>query len=257
MTNRWHDCMNNFKKKKSPVEQGKRLVMGRNCVNELLKESPERIVKVFLLNDDPKLQNQLDKHRIPSFIVGKNSLNEMVDSESHQSIVALIKEKPLVTFADYLALSNEKENDLILVLDSIMDPQNFGALLRCAECFGVGAVMWSKNRGVDITPVVSKASVGATELIPTVKVANLVETVKALKNEGYVAITAEVGKEASSLYSFKFPAKTVLIVGSEGEGVRQLLSKQADHKLFIPMKGKIDSLNVSQATSVFLSHWQK
>ncbi len=181
----------------------------------------------------------------------------MVNSESHQGIVALVKEKQGVGLSEYLDQAFEKDADLILVLDSINDPQNLGTLLRSAECFGVGAVVWSKNRGVGITPVVSKTSVGASELMMTIQVSNLVEAVKKCKKDGYEVVTAEVGKEACSLEDFSFPKKTVLIMGSEGEGVRHLLSQQADHRVFVPMQGAIDSLNVSQATSVFLYHWRR
>lgn len=230
--------------------------MGRNCVKEVLRYSPERIIKIFTANPDSELKMLSENHHIPLTIVDKGELSRMVNSDSHQSIAALLKDKPSLSLDDYLKSSQKKESDLVLLLDSINDPQNLGALLRAAECFGVGAVMWSKNRGCDITPTVSKASVGATELVDIVKISNLVEAAKTLKEEGYQVIAAEVGKEAHSLYQFNFPAKAALIVGSEGPGVRPLLSKQADHQVYIPMLGTIDSLNVSQATAVFLSFWQ-
>lgn len=242
--------------KKSMPSRGAPLIMGQNCVNEVLNFSPERILKVYLASAEDPIQERLKKEGIPFTVVSKHKLTDMVHSESHQSIVAEVKERSYQTVKGYLKSSESLERDLVLVLDSIHDPQNLGTLLRSAECFGVGAVVWSKNRGCDITPVVSKASVGASELIEVVKVSNLVEAVRSFKEEGYEVVTAEVGKESRSLYDFTFPQKTVLIMGSEGEGVRRLLSQQADYCIYIPMKGRIDSLNVSQATSVFLSSWQ-
>ena len=141
------------------------------------------------------------------------------------------------------------------MLDSIFDPQNFGSLLRSAECFGVDGVIWSKNRGCELTPVVSKASVGASELLPLLCVSNLAETMRKFKKNGFWIVTAEIGEEAKSLDSFDFPEKTLLIMGSEGKGVQKLLSKEADSKVYLPMYGQIDSLNVSQAASVLLYQW--
>jgi len=233
-----------------------RYIMGVNCIEELLKSAPERIKQIFVTRSEPTLEKKYAEHRIPIKITSKHQLSQMVNSESHQSIVALVKEKSRIDIKQYLDQKFEEDTDLILILDSINDPQNLGTLLRSAECFGAGAVMWSKNRGVDLTPVVSKASVGASELMTILRVSNLVDAVKKCQNEGYEVVTAEVGVDAKALHSFVFPQKTVLIMGSEGAGVRPLLSKQADHRLFIPMAGVIDSLNVSQATSVFLYQWK-
>lgn len=243
-------------KKNYMAVRGARLIMGQNCVNEVLKIAPERILKIYTTALDEPMKDKLKKEGVPVVVVSRQKLSEMVNSDSHQSIVAEVKERGYQTLKEYIKESNPNKRDLVLVLDTINDPQNLGTLLRSAECFGVGAVLWSKNRGCDITPTVSKASVGASELVNIIKVSNLVEAVRSLKEDGYQVVTAEVGKECSSLYDFEFPDKTVLIMGSEGEGVRALLSKQADYRIFIPMKGRIDSLNVSQATSVFLSTWQ-
>ncbi|MEC7838659.1 MAG: 23S rRNA (guanosine(2251)-2'-O)-methyltransferase RlmB [Chlamydiota bacterium] len=233
-----------------------RYIMGVNCVDELIKSAPERIKKIYTTNLDSTLEAKLEGTHISTKITSKHELTQMVNSDSHQSIVALVKEKNRIDLKQYLEKSFDLDTDLILILDSINDPQNLGTLLRAAECFGAGAVMWSKNRGVDLTPVVSKTSVGASELMTILRVSNLVDAVKKCQKEGYEVVTAEVGKDAKPLHAFTFPRKTVLIMGSEGAGVRPLLSKQADHRLFVPMAGAIDSLNVSQATSVFLYQWK-
>lgn len=235
-----------------------RYIIGRNCIQEVLKYSPERIIKVFTSKEesDPFLK-EIAERGIPIEVVDKNSLTNMVESDSHQSFVAMVKERQQPSLKEYLESKEGEERDLVLVLDSITDPQNLGSILRAAECFNVGAVMWSSNRGVDVTPSVTKASVGASELIQIIRVANLVEAAKRFQEEGYWVVTAEVGVESQSLYEFSFPDKTVLILGSEGQGVRPLLNRSADFKLHIPMLGRIDSLNVSQATSVFLSHWNR
>lgn len=231
--------------------------MGKNCIQESLKFFPEEIKTIYLAQENHELLPLINSLNITVKIISKHELTKIVASESHQNIAALVKDKQFVTLNDYLKENTKKEKDLLLFLDSIYDPQNLGTLFRAAECFGIGAVVWSKNRGADLTPVVSKASVGATELMTFIRVANLAEAARKVKENDYEIVTAEVGKNAQSLNVFNFPKKTALIMGSEGEGVRNLLSSLADHKVFIPMYGKIDSLNVSQATSVFLYEWQK
>ncbi len=241
-------------KKHAPVTG--RYIMGKNCIEEVIKSNPKRIIQMYALRSDPVLEKKAEMFGFPLKIVSKQELFHMVNSESHQSLVALVKEINQPSLKEYLEKSAGKDKDLVLVLDSINDPQNFGSLLRSAECFGVGAVVWSKNRGTDLTPTASKTGVGASELITMIKVSNLVEAVKKCYEEGYEIITAEVGKNASDLDSFVFADKTVLIVGSEGDGVRSLLAKQAERCVYIPMSGAIDSLNVSQATAVILYRWK-
>ena len=221
--------------------------MGRNCLREVCKHFPERIIRIYTYKKEEAFIQGM-----PVSFVSKQKLHDLVDSESHQGFVAEVEERSNTNLKDFL--KEDRERSVVLVLDSIFDPQNLGALLRAAECFGVDGVIWSKNRGVDVTPVVSKSSVGASELVNIMKVSNLVESIKKLKDAGYWVVTAEVDPEALSLYSFDFPEKTVLVIGSEGKGIQPLISKHSDFKVYIPMSGKIDSLNVSQATAVFLAN---
>ncbi len=229
--------------------------MGKNTIRELLRSSPERIIEVFSSNPKDDLYNELTKNRVAVRDTPKGKLTEMVNTDSHQGIVASIKQRPLTDLKEFL--SSPKSKSLVVVLDSIYDPQNLGTILRASECFGVDLVVYSKNRGTDITPVVSKASSGATELVPICKVSNLAETIKQFQEAGYWAVVAEAGEKSTSLYDFKFPEKTVLVMGSEGEGVQPLISKNSDFHLYIPMLGRIDSLNVSQAAAVFLAHFRQ
>ena len=250
-----------FRKKKaqmpSKIPSNHHLVMGRNCVEEILRYFPERITRVYTAKDEDEehdLSKNLQKASIEVLSVSKVDLTDLVRSESHQSYVAIIKDQAMQPCADFLKETKEKKS-LVLMLDSIYDPQNFGTLLRAAECFGVDAVIYSKNRGCDITPVVSKASVGASELVNIIKVSNLAETARKFQKADYQVITAELREGASSFNDFTFSEKTLLVVGSEGKGVQRLLSELADDHLMIPMKGKIQSLNVSQATSIILSRF--
>lgn len=218
-------------------------IMGKNCIREVLKTSPERIKKIFISKPSEEF---------PSAIVKpKEALTKLVDSDSHQGVVALVTERLTIKLKDFL--SEPKDRSTIVMLDSIYDPHNLGAILRAAECFGVDGVIWSKNRGADITPAVSKVSVGASELVPIIKVSNLAEAMKQCQKAGYTAIIADVGPGSENIHQFQFPDLTLLILGSEGKGVQRLIQERANNRVYIPMKGQIDSLNVSQAASVFLS----
>lgn len=236
-------------------------VMGKHSIEEALKYSSRSIKEIFIAKshqrDDP-IVRAAEKEGIRINWVSKDYLTDQLQSDSHQGYAAKVKpffyHDPLEFIEK--TTKNADDSQLYVALDSIYDPHNFGAILRASECFGVSGVIYSKNRGVDLTAAVSKASVGASLLMPLLKVSNLVEAVKKFKEEGFEVITAEISKEAVPLDSFTFNKKTLLILGSEGEGVRTLLSEQADKKLYIKMFGKIDSLNVSQATSVLLFNWR-
>lgn len=235
-----------------------KLIMGRNCITEVLRATPERLVEVYTSQKPggDSLYMELKQEGIPLKETSKKKLSEMVQSESHQSYVAAIKERNNPTIKDFLKSVQDKEKSLVLMLDSIYDPQNLGAIIRAAECFGADLVIFSKNRGTDITPVTTKTSAGATELVPICKISNLAETMKLFQQEGFWAIAADVGEKSQSIYELKFPEKTLIIVGSEGKGLQPILRKQCDFHVAIPMLGKIDSLNVSQATAVLLNSYQ-
>jgi 23S rRNA (guanosine2251-2'-O)-methyltransferase len=232
-----------------------RCVIGKNCVQELLNHAPYRIVSVFTAfgSDDPLIKRLLEEKK-PVYEVSRKKLDDLCSSTSHQGYVVETTKRETVSLQDLIDPS--KPQSLIVVLDSIFDPQNVGAILRACECFGVDGVIYSKNKGCKITPTVTKTSVGATEIIPLVEVSNLTTTVEKLQKNGYWVISSQISSTATSLYDFTFPNKTVLILGSEGVGVQQILSRKADFHLYIPMLGKIDSLNVSQAAAVFLHQFQ-
>jgi 23S rRNA (guanosine2251-2'-O)-methyltransferase len=130
-------------------------------------------------------------------------------------------------------------------------------VLRSAECLGVSGAIWSWNRGASLTPAVTKVSMGASELVPIVQVANLAEAVRRLKQADFWVVASAVHGDAVPLPAFDFPARTALILGSEGEGIQPLLLKEADFTVHIPMTGRLESLNVAQAATVFLYEWSR
>ena len=224
--------------------------MGVHAIEELLRYAPEKILRIYTLSSKKsELLTLCEKRHIPITCITADQLTRMTGSDSHQSLVAHIRGRTFSIVSEFL----EKEEAFILMLDQIFDPQNFGALLRSAECFGASAVAWSKNRGSDLTPVVAKASCGASELLPLIRISNLATAVEQFKEGGFEIVAALLDPKAESAYQFTYAPKTVLIVGSEGEGIQPLLRKKADRAIYLPMAGKIASLNVAQATAALLA----
>ena len=242
---------------------GRRYVAGRHVISELLEHSPERIEKVHISENsrfpgkggDARKRDLVDDLQSAGIKIQYQKFDELtalINSSSHQGFVAVVRERHFMDLSELIEESEEKEQSIVLILDDIEDPQNLGAILRAAECFGVDAVIWSKNRGVDITPAVSKASVGASELVNVVRVANVADAARKLKTAGYWIAASLLDEKAQRLDRFDAPRKIAIIMGSEGEGLGRLIVEIADYLLYIPQFGSIQSLNVSQATSVLL-----
>lgn len=244
--------------KDSDNKEQLRLIIGKNCVLEALKHAPRRVKQLLIVEDKERAEyEKLAKAKgIKIRYVHKQLLEKLASSDSHQGVAAYVTAE-WTEVKDFLKTLSNTEEALVLMLDSIFDPQNVGALLRASECFGVKGVVFSKNRGAEITPAVSKVSVGATELLPLIRVSNLVDAIRKFQDEGFEVVVAAVDDKAKPLTSFQFSKKTLIIVGSEGKGVQPLVIKQADRKVYIPMKGKIDSLNVSQAASVMIYEYSR
>ena len=231
-------------------------VMGRNCMRELAKMAPERLEQVYVsarenLAGVPVLEN------LKITVLPASELTALVGSDSHQGVVVRVRPRAKLEWADFLHTFDDPEKaGLILALDGVTDPHNLGAILRAAECFKVDAVVWSKNRSSGITPVVTKVSVGASELVTCIEVSNLAEAARRARSTGFWIVVADGGEGAADLNKFSFPERTLLILGAEGEGVSHLLLERSDFRVRIPMYGQIDSLNVSQAAAVLL-YWAR
>ena len=242
--------------------------MGRNCLEEVMKRAPGRLLEVYLAESRDEghsraggrrsdISERLHELRVPVREVSRRDLEAIVNSDSHQGVVARVSPRSYLSFEDLLESVKESPSISILALDGVLDPQNFGAILRAAECFGIDAVVWSKNRGAPIGPVVSKVSVGASELVPLCVVSNLHRALEQLKEAGAWLAGTMISPDATSLDAFEFPEKSVVVMGAEGEGIHQLIEKSLDFKVYLSMAGAIDSLNVSQATAVFLHELAK
>lgn len=242
------------------VAPHERLVLGRNAFREVVRFSPERIIRVFVaegVGSDKGDTIALCAEAGIEVETGPfDELSRLAGTDSHQGVVAVVSEREHPDLGSFLAELRGKPHGCVLVLDEINDPQNLGAILRAAECFGVDGVVFSRNRGVGITPVVTKASAGASELVTVVPVANVADAVRKIKAAEFWVVAADSVEGGGSLDSFEFPARAAIIMGSEGRGVQRLLLDLADFRVRIPMVGRVDSLNVGQATAIFLSRYR-
>lgn len=233
------------------------LMIGIHALQEVLLHAPHKLLRVFAADmkekgRKSKMIDLCEEKKIPVSWVSFDQLTEMAGTDSHQSFVAHIKPREFVSLKDFLKSVEDREEVTLLMLDQIFDPQNFGAILRNSECFGVDGVIFSKNRGSDITPIVSKTSCGASEMVPLIRLSNLAEAVTQCQEAGFEVVTTVLNSDSCKLNEFRFAPKTLLIVGSEGEGIQPLIQKRADASIYIQMNGKVGSLNVAQATAVLL-----
>lgn len=174
-------------------------------------------------------------------------------ARDHRGIVLVIEGAEQTTeprFDDCLRELATKEEALVLVLDSITDPHNVGAIIRSADQFGVDLVVLPERRGVADLGIVSRASAGASAWVKTVVVPNLANALERLKDAGFWIFGADANGEAAPLA--RLAGKTVLVMGSEGKGLGRLLSERCDAIVSIPTAGRLDSLNVSVAAGILL-----
>lgn len=231
-------------------------VIGRNAVRELLR-SGRPIDKLMVQRGERTgsivvLVAEAIERGIPVIEVEKQKLDGMADYAPHQGVIALAAEKEYCEVEDILKIAEERgEAPLIVICDGITDPYNLGAIIRCAECCGAHGLIIPKRRAVGLTPLVTKASAGAIEHLAVAKVSNIASTVEQLKKLGVWTYAAEAGGE--SLYRTDLKGPCAIILGSEGEGVSQLVRKTCDAVISIPMYGQVNSFNVSTAAAILLA----
>lgn len=234
------------------------VVVGRNAVRELLK-SERAVDKIYVKKGGSHegsitvLIAEAVSKGIPIVEVEGQKLDYLAEGSNHQGIVAQAAMKEYSTIDDMIDLANERgEKPLIVIADSIEDPHNLGALIRCAECAGAHGIVIPKRRAVGITPTVYKSSAGAIEHMLIAKVANISSTIEALKKKGLWIFTSEA--EGVPYYETDFNCACAIVLGSEGNGVSRIVKENSDFIVSIPMYGKVNSLNVSTAASVILCH---
>lgn len=234
----------------------KEWITGRNPVYETLRAKRRHVFRLLLAKGAEK------SGHVPEIIALAQTRNIQVEEvqrgqldafgSHHQGIALQASEYPMVELADILEKASEKSEPLfVLALDEIQDPQNLGTLFRTAEATGIHGVILPFRRTATITPAVVNASSGATEHLLVAQV-NLAQAIEEMKADGAWVIGLEGGPESQPIEQINLTGPLVIVVGSEGSGMRSLTRKLCDHLVRLPMVGEIDSLNAAVAGSVVL-----
>ncbi len=233
------------------------IIYGIHPLQEALKSSHFRIEKILIgtQTPPPPLQSILDlanKRKIPVTFTAKESLDRMTRGGVHQNVAGLVREAPHADLREILARRrNEGTKALLLILDGIQDPQNFGSLIRTALGCGVNGIIIPKDRSVGITPVVIKASAGAAAHLPIARVVNVAATIDLLKKEG-IWVYGASGEAKDLIYQLDLSTDLAIVIGAEGKGMRPLVKKKCDRLFSIPMKGPLSSFNASVSGGMIL-----
>lgn len=230
------------------------LFIGRNAVCELLKSGRE-VDKIYMRTDAEgvllSIRSKALERRIPIVDADIRRLDKMAHGGVHQGVIAVAAETDYLSVEELLAITAEKgEKPFFLICDSINDPHNLGALIRSANCAGINGVVIPKRRSVGVNGTVAKSSAGAVFAMPIARVPNLASAVKTLKENGVWIWAVEAG--GKPYYEHDFKGSCALVLGSEGEGVSELLKKESDFIAGIPMFGSVNSLNVSAAGAIVM-----
>ena len=241
---------------KEEVEENENQLEGRNALTEALR-SGRTIDKVFVAagDTDRSLQHlaaEAQKAGAVVVTVDRRKLDAMSTTRSHQGIIALAAAKEYVSIDDILQEAADRgEAPLIIICDELSDPHNLGAILRTAECSGAHGVIIPKRRSVGLTATVAKAAAGAVEYMKVAKVSNINNAIAELKEKG-VWVFGTAAEGSVPMYQADLTGPAAIVVGNEGDGMSQLVRKNCDMLVHIPMKGRISSLNASVAASVLL-----
>lgn len=233
------------------------LLFGKNPILEALRAGRRKFHRFFHLTTakpDPALAEALaafDRTGIKISPVSRDWFEAKLPGQLAQGWAAEVGEYPYVEVEVLFSKLSKKQNSILLALDQIQDPQNLGAILRSAECAGVDGVLICTDRATHITPTVCKASAGASEHLQVAKVVNLARALEAGKESGFWTVGTSLEGSEDAL-GFDWPEKTLLVMGSEGKGMRRLTHEKCDFLIRLPLLGKISSLNVAAAATVCL-----
>jgi len=230
------------------------ILYGRNPVREALRagRAARKLVVAEGVADEPRLREILTlagARGIPVEMAGRGRLDDIAHSEHHQGVAGYFHGRPPLHLER--VLEDCRSPALLLLLDGIQDPQNLGALIRTAEAVGVDAVITPRHRAAALTPAAVKASAGASEHLPVVSVPNLAQAMARIGEAGIwrVGLAAEA-EERYDRVDYREP--TAIVIGGEGEGLRQLTRRSCDRLVSLPMTGRVASLNAAAAGAAIL-----
>jgi len=232
------------------------IIEGRNAVMEAFR-SGVNIDKVLIAKGetDSTLKHIASTARTAGAVVieaDRRKLDSLSETKSHQGVIAMATYGEYVTIDDILEIAkNKAEEPLIILCDEISDPHNLGAIIRTCEASGAHGVIIPKRRSAGLSATVAKASSGAVFHTAIARVTNITSAIKELKKAGVWVFAASADGDRT-LWETDFTCAAALVIGSEGAGISRLVSENCDHKVSIPMDGKLSSLNASVSAAVLL-----
>src|SRR5688572_762422 len=225
------------------------IVYGANPVIEALRAHPDRVRYVGITREQrdrmQKLIAAAQQANVTIRILTTNELGKLAGRGVHNGVVAEVTD---TVYADFHDTVMREETKFVLILDGITDPQNFGAILRVADGFGVDLVVTPEHESVGLTPAAVKASAGASQWVSVAQVTNLSRAIETLKEKGFWVYAAAA--DGDHVARIDFTGKVALVMGSEGKGVRRNVLEHCDRTVSIPMFGHVDSFNVASAAAV-------
>jgi 23S rRNA (guanosine2251-2'-O)-methyltransferase len=232
-----------------------RVVFGFHAVLARLRADPSSVLELYVdaTRHDARIRDvatMAERAGVKVMRVPTKRLDGFYGGGRHQGVVARVEVKSAAHSLDEI-LDRVEGPPLLLLLDSVTDPHNLGACLRVANAAGVDAVVAPKDRAAGISAAVSKVASGAAESTPYLMVTNLARTIDELKERGIWVIGTD-GGASQSLYEADLPEAVAWVLGAEGEGMRRLTRERCDLLVRIPMRGEVESLNVSVAAGVAL-----
>ncbi len=246
----------NKKKHQTSKKENVEILFGINSVTEALRAGRRKIIEIYISGKKTSgrisfVTDLAKKRNIPVKVIEPSRLAQMAGSDFHQGLCAHVSPYPVVDIDEILKRKKDDNFHFILLLENIVDPNNFGALARTAHCAGVDGIVILKDRSVSPTPSVSRASAGALEHVFISRVTNMVNTLKMLQEKGIWTFGLD-GNGDKNLYDSDLKGNLAIVVGGEDKGIRPLVQKQCDFLISIPQAGQFNSLNASVAGGVVM-----
>ena len=232
------------------------LIAGQHAVNAVMRRDAGRIIEAWLQRGrDNELARRLLAYakgaRIAVHEMDRARLNQLFPALKHQGVVVRARAAHTPRLSTLLASLAHSPAPLLLVLDGVEDPHNLGACLRSADAAGANAVLVPRSRGAGLTPTARKVASGAAEHTALLKVANLARALSSLSEANFRVVGLDA-KSSKSLFDCDLTGATALVLGAEGRGIRALTARHCDELVSLPMRGEVESLNVSVSAGICL-----
>ena len=243
-----------MRKQPAKKNQGIHQVHGLNGCSNIIQNKKLKIKHIEVMiggNAEKKtwVNNLAKAKMLKVYRIPKDQFLKKYSGKRTQGIVVLFQGNIIQSIPSF---KMSKENECLLVIDNIEDPQNLGQIIRTSECANITGLLLPEHQSVQLTDSVLQVSQGAFVHLPIYRCGNLHQQLRVLKKEGFWIIGVENSVNAMTWHQLDYKRKLVLVMGSEGKGIRPVIVKVCDELITIPMQGKLNSLNVSSATSAIL-----